>query len=129
MRRVSVDHGVDQSADELGQWCRGIVQKCLADDAVDFVKVALVERRQDGPLVREILVDRADADAGDPGNAVGVEGVDPFALQDSHRSVEHRFYGLDGTALLGTAARRASFASGGHVLTAYTKYEHEYIFG
>ncbi len=55
----------------------------------DLLDVAIVERREDGTLVRKILVDGADADAGHLGDAVRRDAVDAVALQDLHDRVEH----------------------------------------
>jgi hypothetical protein len=41
MRSMGVDHGVDQGTNEFGKCRCGVCQKCLCDDAMDFVDAAV----------------------------------------------------------------------------------------
>jgi hypothetical protein len=70
--------------------------------------VALVQRDKDRPLVREILVDRANTYASDLGNAIRRDSTKAFAFQQSDDGVEHRIDSLTGTALLRLASTRAA---------------------
>src|SRR5204862_7135592 len=63
--------------------------------------VTLVQRREDGALVGEVLVDRSDADARDLGDPVGRDRVEAIALQELDSRVEHRLHGVPRPLLRG----------------------------
>ena len=70
------------------------------DHAIDFLDVALMQRRKDRALVREVLVHRTDANPGHLSNAIGSDGIKALALQHSHDCVQHRIDGLKRAPLL-----------------------------
>lgn len=81
------------------------------DQAVNSFDVALVEGDEDSAFIGEVLVNGADADAGDFGNAVGGDCGEAFAFKDADDGVEYGFDGVAGTGLLGlTAARKLHYA-------------------
>jgi hypothetical protein len=65
------------------------------------------ERQQDRVLVGEVLVERADADAGPLGDRIGGEGAQSAGFQNLSRRLQDRGHGLAGARL----ARDSSFAS------------------
>lgn len=85
-----------------------MVDECALDDAIDLIDVALVQGDVDRALVREVLVDRADAYPRNLSDAVRGDGIDAFALQDSYNGIKHRFDGLTRAALLWPAPNRGS---------------------
>ena len=54
----------------------------------------VMKRAEDGTLVGEILVERADADAGGLGDAIGGDGVSAVALDHELDRLEHIVHGL-----------------------------------
>jgi hypothetical protein len=61
--------------------------------------MAIMQSDEDGAFVREVLINRADADSRYLGYMVRGNGVNTFALQDSHHSIEYRFDSLACAAL------------------------------
>ena len=62
----------------------------LADQLQDFPVVARNQRRHQRLLVREVLVERADAHAGDRGYAVGAGAIVAFPHENASGGVEQR---------------------------------------
>ena len=65
-----------------------------AEGRLDLCGVALAERREDRLLVREVLVERADGDAGAGGDAVGRRARGPGGREQLCGGRQHRRDGL-----------------------------------
>src|ERR1700689_486539 len=70
------------------------------DQAIDLPNMAFVQGGEDGALVREILVYRADAHAGDLGDAVGGDRLNASAFENPDDVVKNSLHGLACPALL-----------------------------
>src|ERR1700691_1339708 len=68
---VRLDHGVYHGANELVEWRPGVLHELGCAEAVDLLYVALVQGFKDGRPIREVLVQRADTDAGNLSDPVG----------------------------------------------------------
>ena len=84
----------------------------LGDDAAHLVDVPLDERRDQRLLAREVLVERADADAGGVGDAVGAGAVVAFLDEDASSRREDDLDRLLRAGLNGIFPRRG--ARSGH---------------
>jgi hypothetical protein len=71
---------------------------------IDLLNVTLMQGDEDRALIRKVLIDRADADAGNLGYTVRCDGLHALALQNPDYRVEYRFDRLAGSALRGLAA-------------------------
>ena len=74
------------------------------DHAVNLIYVALVQGDKDRLLVREVLIDRADAHPRNLGNPVRRDSAKALTLQDSYNGIEYRLDCLPCTPLLRTAS-------------------------
>ena len=63
-------------------------QQLTFDHAIDFLDVATMQRGENCPFVREVLVDGADAYAGDFRNSIRRERAEAFPLQHLDGSFE-----------------------------------------
>src|SRR5580698_9451112 len=77
-------------------------------DAIDLLNVARVQGFKDRALAWEVLVEGANADPSHLCNAIGRDGMEAFALQNSDHGVQYRANGLKCTALRWLAADRNS---------------------
>jgi hypothetical protein len=77
----------------------------VLDEAPSLQRMTLVQRREDGALVREVLVDGTDTDARDLRNSVGGDGVAAAALQELHGCIQHQLNGVLGALLPGLSDR------------------------
>jgi hypothetical protein len=68
---VRLDHGIHHGANELVEWRPGVLHELGCEEAVDLLYVALVQGFKDGRPIREVLVQRADTDAGNLSDPVG----------------------------------------------------------
>src|SRR5712691_8011499 len=66
---------------------------------INLFNMASVQSDKKRPFVREILIDGADADACDFGDAISRDGLNAFALNDSNHRIEHGFNSLPRSAL------------------------------
>ena len=64
------------------------------------LEFAILQRVEDRVAMREVLIQRADADAGDFGDARRRRGVRPFSIQNPSRRVENGRHGRARTRLL-----------------------------
>ena len=109
---VCADHGVDQRGHEAAEGRGCVLNKRGFDRAVDLLYMALMERSEDGSLVREVLIERADADTCGFGDAVGGNGFSSLSLQDANDSFENGVDGLTRAELLRmTAIKRCRCSS------------------
>ena len=100
------DHRFDERADERLERRGGVLDERALDQPAHLLDVAVVERREDGDLVGEVLVDRADADAGNFGDAVGRDRGSAVTGEHAGDGVEDRLDRLVGAILLGAANGR-----------------------
>jgi hypothetical protein len=72
---------------------------------IDLFDVTTMQGMEDGAFVREVLVERTDADASHFGNAVGGHGGSAFPFQDAQYGIEDGIDSLEGAPLLGLTPR------------------------
>src|SRR5258707_10504718 len=84
----------------------GVRAEGSVHNPIDLFDMALVQSDKNRPFVREILINRADADACDFGDAIGRDGPNAVALNDSNHRIEHGFNSLPCPALLWLAPDR-----------------------
>ncbi len=101
---VRLDHGVHHGANEFVEWRSGMLHELVCEEAVDLLDMALVQGFKDRGPIREVLIERADTDAGNLSDPVGGDRLKALALQDSHHSIQDRLDGLACPALLRAAA-------------------------
>ena len=100
----SSTNGVDQSLREDVQG--DVARRRVADSGETVGEVPVAHGRHNGDLVGEILVERADTDAGAFGDAVGVEMRLALALQNLSSRLEDGGASGQRAALFWLAARR-----------------------
>ena len=72
--------------------------------AIDLLDMPLMQRNKDRPLVRKILIDRANAYPSNLGHTISRNRTKALSLQHRHHSVEYRVDRLTGTTLRRLAA-------------------------
>jgi hypothetical protein len=77
---VSVDHSLYHGPHEVIERRRSVFDELGLNHAVNVIDVALVQGNKDCLLVREILVDRADAHPGHLGDPVRGDGKEALTL-------------------------------------------------
>ena len=95
--------------------------------AIDLLDVALMQGRENSALVGEVLIEGADAYAGDFGDAICGQGPKALALQNPDNGVEDRIDGLQCAALLRLASGGFPRGFRFHASQSIIKYEQIYI--
>jgi hypothetical protein len=108
---VHVHEAFDELTRERVERGRGAVRGGLLEDPSHVLDVTVVQRREDGALVGEVLVERSDADARDLGDAVGGHGLRSMPLDHQPDRFEHGVHGLPCALLLRRVARDDSFGA------------------
>jgi hypothetical protein len=101
---LGADEGMDQCAQTLGRRSPGVLED-LAQHVGGLPPLVALQSEEDRRLVREVLVQRTDADArllGDPGRG---ETMRPFRGQNLSSRFENRGDEVVGTRLLGLFSR------------------------
>jgi hypothetical protein len=108
-RPQAAHDGVDGLARAPGEV---LVREHLAHERERAFELAVLERVEDGIAVGEVLVERADADAGHLGDARGGRGVHAFPLENPNRPLEDGGDGGLGTCLARRFSRCGSDLAG-----------------
>jgi hypothetical protein len=110
---MNLDVGLNDGADGLRHRRAFGRREARPEDARDLLQVPVDEGRDERVLAGKVLVERADVDAGDLGDAVGAGAVVAFAKQNASSGVEQRGDG-GARALLGRLFPRTGLGSGAH---------------
>jgi hypothetical protein len=87
---VSLDRGCDEFARRDVDRARGDLEQGVEDHLRQFLRVALDDGRDQRLLAREVLVERADADAGHGRDLVGARPVVAFLDQNASSRFDKR---------------------------------------
>ncbi len=111
---MCIDHSFDKRAHQTVERRGRILNEHGFYHAVNLLNMALMKRGEDGSLVREILIDRADTDTGDLCDTVCRYGISSLTLQDADNGFEDCVDGLTGAELLGLASMGCGGSSTHH---------------
>ena len=73
--RVRLDHGLHDCAYQILERCSSMLHDNVLNHAVNLLDVTLVQRVKDRSPIRKILIERADAHAGNFSNPIGCEAL------------------------------------------------------
>jgi len=111
---VHIDQRFHERACEVIERSARMPRHRLFDDHPHLLGVALMQSREDGSLVRKVLVDRADADSGGIGDAVRGQSVRSFTCEHPLYRLEHRLHSLPRTFLARGTPNADSFVGDLH---------------
>ena len=111
---MRLDHGLDNCAYQILEWCSSVFYNRLLNHAINLIDVTLVQRVKDRSPIGKVLVKRANTHPGHFGYPVGSDAIGAAAFKKPYSGIQHRFDRFQGPSLRGTTPQTLSRLLHGH---------------